>query len=349
MKTQEDSFNIQKELEHQYQRLLDRNTSLDSRLEAFDFIADSEVGDTPLIRARNIERELGIRQIYLKFEGGNPTGTHKDRIAFAQCRDALRRGFDGISLATCGNYGLACALAAKYAGLNCIIFIPEQFHSKKVEEMIELGAQVQKVKGDYEKAVIDSQEFAEKNELYDANPGGNNTPLQLKAYGEIAFEIYDELRDAPKVMAVPVSNGTVLAGLYKGFVSLYRRGKTSRIPHLVGGSSYKKNPIITSFLQGKTVCEDLSPQSIKETAINEPLINWHSFDGDITLNALHSSKGWATDVTDKKMMQLSKLLKDKEGLQVLPAATAGLAALINPPKPELVMNDRFVVLITARK
>jgi threonine synthase len=349
MKTQEESFNIQQELEHQYQRLLDRNTSLDSRLEAFDFIADSEVGDTPLIRARNIERELGIRQIYLKFEGGNPTGTHKDRIAFAQCHDAIRRGFDGICLATCGNYGLACALAAKYAGLSCTIFMPEQFHSKKVEEMTELGATVKKVKGDYEKAVNDSQEYAERHELYDANPGGDNTPLQLKAYGEIAYEIYDELRDAPKIMAVPVSNGTVLAGLYKGFVSLYRRGKTSRVPHLVGGSSYRKNPIIASYLQGKVVCEDLPPQSIKETEVNEPLINWHSFDGDITLNAIYSSKGWAADVTDKKMMQLSKLLKDKEGLQVLPAATAGLAALMSPPDPELVMNDRFVVLITARK
>jgi threonine synthase len=349
MKPQDDSYSIQQELEQQYRLLLDRNTSLDSRLEAFDFIADSEVGDTPLIRARNIERELGIRQIYLKFEGGNPTGTHKDRIAFAQCRDALRRGFDGICLATCGNYGLACALAAKYAGLQCVIFMPEQFHSKKVEEMIELGATVRKVKGDYEKAVSDSQKYANKQDLYDANPGGDNTSLQLNAYGEIAYEIYDELRDAPKVMAVPVSNGTVLAGLYKGFVSLYRRGKTSRIPRLVGGSSYKKNPIIESFLKGKTVCEDLLPQSIKETVVNEPLINWHSFDGDITLNAINSSKGWAANVTDKKMIQLSKLLKDKEGLQALPAATAGLAALISPPEPELIMHDRFVVLITARK
>lgn len=349
MEPQQNTYNIQQELEQQYRLLLDRNTSLDSRLEAFDFVVDSEVGDTPLIRARNIERELGIRQIYLKFDGGNPTGTHKDRIAFAQCRDALRRGFDGICLATCGNYGLACSLASKYAGLQCIIFMPEQFHSKKVDEMIQLGAQVHRVKGDYEKAVKDSQVFAEQNELYDANPGGDNTPLQLKAYGEIAYEIYDELRDAPKVMAVPVSNGTVLAGLYKGFVSLYRRGKTSRIPHLVGGSAYRKNPIVASFLEGKTQYEDLAPESIKETAVNEPLINWHSFDGDITLNAIHTSKGWAANVTDKKMLQLSKLLKDKEGLQVLPAATAGLAALINTPDPELVMNDRFVVLITARK
>ncbi len=349
MEEQAFSYNIQEELEHQYRLLLNHDTSLQARLEAFDFIAESEVGDTPLIRARNVERELGIRQIYLKFEGGNPTGSHKDRIAFAQCRDALRRGFEGICLATCGNYGLACALAARYAGLRCLIFMPEQYHSKKVEEMEKLGAEVRKVKGDYEKAVADAQAFAQKQELYDANPGGDNTALQLRAYGEIAYEIYDELRDAPKIVAVPVSNGTVLAGLFKGFVGLYRRGKTSRIPLLVGGSSYKKNPIIDAYLKGKAVVEDLSPQHIKETPINEPLINWHSFDGDITLNAIRSTKGWGANVTDKRMLQLSKLLKDVEGLQVLPAATAGLAALTAAPDPAIIQNDRFVALITARK
>ena len=105
-------YNLQAELEQQYQRLLDKDQSLDDRLEAFEFITDSEVGDTPLMRGRNMERELGFRQVYLKLEGSNPTGTQKDRIAFAQCADALRRGFDGICLATCGNYGVACALAA---------------------------------------------------------------------------------------------------------------------------------------------------------------------------------------------------------------------------------------------
>ena len=107
------NFNIQQELNQQYERLLDKSNSLEERLEAFDFINDSEVGDTPLIRPRNLERELAVRQIYLKFEGGNPTGTQKDRIAFAQAGDALRRGFEGIVLASCGNYGTSCALAAR--------------------------------------------------------------------------------------------------------------------------------------------------------------------------------------------------------------------------------------------
>ena len=100
---------------------------LEDRLEAYEDIFDSEVGDTPLSRARNFERETGLRQVFLKFEGGNPSGTHKDRIAFAQAMDALRRGFDTITVATCGNYGAAMAFAAGMAGLRCLIYVPPSF------------------------------------------------------------------------------------------------------------------------------------------------------------------------------------------------------------------------------
>ena len=91
------------------------------------------------------------------------------------------------------------------------------------------------------------------------------------------------------------------------------------------------------------------PGSIKETEVNEPLINWHSFDGDHGLRALYETNGWARDVSDRNMLRLAKALREKEGLNVLPAATAGLAALAQPPTAELLQNDRFVVILTSRK
>ncbi len=98
----------------------DQSLSLLDRIESYEDIINIEVGDTALLRARNIEREAGVRQLFLKFEGGNPTGTQKDRIAFAQCHDALRRGYDTITVATCGNYGASVALAAGLAGQHTI-------------------------------------------------------------------------------------------------------------------------------------------------------------------------------------------------------------------------------------
>jgi threonine synthase len=337
------------ELETQRRAAADTSRPLPERLEAYEDIMDSEVGDTTLVRARNVEREMGLRQIYLKFEGGNPTGTQKDRIAFAQVMDAMRRGFDAITVATCGNYGVAIALAASMAGLECLIYIPEGYHTKRVREMTDLGARIVHATGNYEQAVMLSRNHAETKEIYDANPGGANTALQLKAYGEIAYEMYDELRDAPAAVAVPVSNGTTLAGIYKGFLSLYRRGKTSRLPRMVAGSSHGKNPIIRAFLKNTPACQDLKPEQIRETAVNEPLINWHSFDGDQALEAIRKSGGWSSYASDKSMLTYSRLLREKEGLSILPASTAGLGVLLERHAKDPLSGDRYVVILTGRK
>lgn len=340
---------VSRQVEDQMKIAANRDYPLEERLEAYEDIFDSEIGDTALVRARNIEREVGFRQIYLKFEGGNPSGTQKDRIAFAQAMDALRRGFDAITIATCGNYGVAAALAASLAGLKCVVFIPENYHTRRAKEMEEVGAEIRRVKGDYERAVEISQDYAAGNEIYDANPGGDNTSLQLRAYGEIAYEIYDELRDAPAAVAVPVSNGTTIAGIYKGFLSLYRRGKTSRIPRMVAGSSYMKNPIVQAYIRKSEVCEDLEPAKIKETAVNEPLVNWRSIDGDYALEAVRATGGWAANASDKSMMSFSRLIREREGLHVLPASTAGLIALVDRHRDIPFSSDRYVVILTGRR
>jgi threonine synthase len=340
---------VSKELQPQREFIRDKSVSLEERLETYEDIIDSQVGDTTLMRARNIEREVGLRQIFLKFEGSNPSGTQKDRIAFGQAMDALRRGFDAITVATCGNYGVALALAASLAGLKCIIYIPERYHTSRVKEILDMGAEIRRVPGDYEQAVDISSEFAEKEEVYDANPGGANTPLQLKKYGQIAYEIFDELRDAPMAVAAPVSNGTTLAGVYRGFLSLYRRGKTSHLPLVVAGSSFKKNPIVHAFLHKLDTCTDLESSRIRETKINEPLINWHSIDGDYVLEAIRETNGWAGHASDKKMLAFAKLIREREGLSVVPASTAGLIALVERHKKESLPNDRYVVILTGRK
>lgn len=340
---------IAPELDSQRRVAADPARPLEERLEAFEDIFDSEVGDTTLARARNLEREVGLRQIFLKFEGGNPTGTQKDRIAFAQAQDALRRGFEAITAATCGNYGAAVALAASLAGLRCRIVVPESYHPRREEEMTRHGVELIRVPGDYEQAVSRSREIADADEIYDANPGGANTPLQLKVYGQIAYEIYDELRDAPAAVAVPVSNGTTLAGIYRGFLSLYRRGKTSRIPRMVAGSSHGKNPIVQAFVKKLPGCADLDPGKIRETAVNEPLINWHSIDGDDALAAIRETDGWASYASDRGMLSHARLIREREGFSVLPASTAGLNALVELHRKGPLPADRFVAVLTGRK
>lgn len=339
---------VSKDVEALAREVRDTSLSITDRLESFEDIINLEVGDTALTRLRNLEREYDLRQLYVKFEGDNPTGTQKDRIAFAQVYDALRRGFSTVALATCGNYGVAMAFACYLAGLRCRIYIPASYHTERVREMEDFQAEIIRLPGTYEDVVMASSRDASEQELYDANPGGSNTPLQLKAYSEIAFEIYDQLRDAPKYVACPVSNGTLLAGVYRGFVNLFKRGKTSRIPIFIAGSSSHKNPIVVSFNKGLKHCADLDPAKIKETEINEPLINWHSFDGDEALYALKQTHGRAAHVSDQKMRQMSASILKSDGMKVLPAATAGLIALLEIHQETDLENDRFVAIVTAR-
>tara|TARA_R110002126_G_scaffold14765_1_gene61303 strand:- start:2786 stop:3847 length:1062 start_codon:yes stop_codon:yes gene_type:complete len=326
----------------------DSSNSLSDRLIAFEDIINLEVGDTSLSRSRNIERDYDFRQLFLKFEGDNPTGTQKDRIGFAQVYDALRRDFDTITLATCGNYGASVALAANLAGLKCNIYIPEGYHTDRLIEMESLGSSIFRLPGSYEDAVTKSSEIALEQESYDANPGGENKSLQIIAYSQIAFEIYDQLRDAPKICAVPVSNGTLLAGIHRGFVSLQKRGKTSRIPKFIAASSTLKNPIVYSFNKNLEFCEDLDPRKIKETLVNEPLINWHSFDGDEALASIRESEGYAFNISDKNMKKMSTYLKQNEGKNILPASTAGLIGLLNLNESEPLESDRYVAVLTAK-
>ena len=342
-------FPLSKEAEELSKYIKDNNLSLVDRLEYFEDITNLEIGDTNLNRARSIERKFDFRQLWIKFEGNNPTGTQKDRIAFAQVHDALRRGFDTISVATCGNYGASIAFAAYLGGMRCNIFIPESFQTSRVKDMEQFGAKIIRYQGSYEETVWQSSNIARVSEWYDANPGGANTPLQIRAYAQIAEEIYDVLRDAPKIIAVPVSNGTLLAGIHRGFMGLYKRGKTSRIPRLIAGSSTNKNPIIHSFQKGLTTCEDLDPKKIVETEWNEPLINSHSFDGEEALYSLYESQGEAFDISDAKLLAQAQFLLKEEGLKVLPASTAGLAALLDSHEKHPLEPDRYVAIITAKR
>jgi len=230
-------------------------------------------GGTLFTRARNAERHTSVKNLYLKFEGGNPTGTQKDRLAFAMVEEARAKGFSYITAGTCGNLGSALAFACSLDGVQAIVFIPEKYHTRRVAEMERLGTKVVRVRGDYETAVEQSQHEAQRQGWYDANPGGENSPTSFEAYSRIAEEIFRDLRRVPYSVAVPVSNGTTLAGIYRGFQRLVLEGRADRLPRMIAASTYQKNPIVKSYKLGLTEVRDLHPGEIRETPVNEPFVN----------------------------------------------------------------------------
>jgi threonine synthase len=309
------------------------------------------VGNTIFLEARNLAPILGCERVYLKFEGSNPTGTQKDRIAMILADQTITSGLEGITTATCGNFGVAVAHAAHHYDLAAHIYIPKKYEVPKdrLKRMKNFGAKIHFVDGYYEDAVAYSSQQAIENNWFDANPGVNEVPeLSLAAYGEIAIEIYRDLRRVPNYIFCPVGNGTTIAGIYAGFKKLYLSGKTMTVPKMVATSTRRGNPVIKSFKENKRIIIDLKPEEIKESKVNEPLTNWHSFDGQFALDAIYESGGFAEYASDTKMMEFSKLVRSEEGLSVLPAAASTLAVMQSLGRDGFIVKGTFVAILTGR-
>ena len=308
-----------------------------------------DVGSTLFSRARNLEREIGLRAVHLKFEGSNPTGTQKDRVARLAYDDAHAQGFDTITVATCGNFGASLAWACAHNGIRPAVFVPSDYHTPRIVEMERKGARIVRVPGDYEDAVAASREAARQYGWYDANPGSApQWELARRGYGRIAHEIVEDLGRMPDSVAVAVGNGTTLAGVYEGFREAARERGLTTMPRMIAASTRRGNPVIHSWKLGSKTCLDLKPEDIQETEVNEPLVNWRSFDGDRALDAIYSSNGFARYASDAEMRRLTALVRNVEGISVLTASTAALVGLAKGAKEGALTEGVHVAVLTGR-
>ncbi|MFX0034079.1 MAG: pyridoxal-phosphate dependent enzyme [Candidatus Hermodarchaeota archaeon] len=309
------------------------------------------IGNTTFTEAKNLANLLGCERLYLKFEGSNPTGTQKDRIALALIEDAFKNKYKVITTATCGNFGAALAYVAKNYGLETHVFIPTNYHPAKnrINYLYQANAHIHYIDGHYEDAVALSSEVAEDQDYYNANPGIPRVKeLSFLAYSKISLELYRNLRRAPDYVFCPVGNGTTLTGIHRGFKKLFEDKKISKIPKIIATSTRKGNPIIKSYKLNNKIVLDLSPDEIRESKVNEPLTNWHSYDGQEALDSLYESNGFADYASDTKMIELSRILREEQGLNALPAATSTLAVLSNLKKGRVILKGNYVAILTGR-
>ncbi len=308
------------------------------------------IGDTVFTRSRNIEKLLDFSKLWLKFEGGNPTGTMKDRAGYATLQLAREKGHDEIAVASCGNFGASIVHLSRYFEIKPHVYIPEKYQAPRIAEMERQGGVVHIAPGTYEELVeLSAQEAAEKG-WYNGNPGTKeNTDASLKAYETISREVFDELGYAPDAVSVSTSNGTCFSGIYQGFKRLRRRGLTDKVPVMVCASTDGGNPIVTSYNKGKKRIKELDPESIVETPVNEPIVSWRSLDGQHALDALWDSGGYAVGLGDEVLAAFSQMLLNEEGLAVLPASSAALAAMTEYVKEKARPREStFVVVLTSR-
>jgi len=300
---------------------------------------------TPIVELHNGGPLHEHSNLYLKYEGANPTGTQKDRIAELHVQRAWRMGLDRMTVGTCGNYGAAVVNAAARYGIKVRVYVPSGFHPAR---LLALGRKFELVRTDgfVEDSIAMSIAASKDEGLYDANPGSVNAELDRLGYSGIAEEIVNQLGRLPECVTVPTGNGTTLVGIYWGFKDMVSRRLIDSVPRVIAVAPSGTNPIIESYLR-RTSYADIDSSNVVITEANEPLAGYHSVDGVEALAAVRASKGIAISVEEAEMAHAREVVLKRTGLNVLPCSAAAVAAAWKLP-PRQLRGKSIVALVTGR-
>lgn len=287
-------------------------------------------GDTPLIHAPALSDELGI-ELYVKYEGLNPTGSFKDRGMVMAVAKAVEEGSNTIMCASTGNTSAAAAAYAARAGLRCIVLIPSgNIALGKLAQAIIYGAEVIAIDGNFDEALDIVREITAQEAITLVN---SVNPYRIEGQKTSAFEIVDVLGQAPDILAIPVGNAGNITAYWKGFKEYQQAGKTDRLPRMFGFQADGAAPLV----YGKPV---RNPETIA-TAIR--IGNPASKDG--AANALAESNGRIAAVTDEEILAAYQKLASTEGVFCEPASAASIAGVIKQRKAGNIADGATVVCV----
>lgn len=270
-------------------------------------------GNTPLIRATNLIRELGGGfDLWIKYEGLNPTGSFKDRGMTAAISEALGRGAKTVMCASTGNTAASAAAYAARAGMKSIVLIPQgKVAAGKLAGAVAYGAQVIQIEGSFDIALDMVVELTERFPVALVN---SINPYRIEGQKTSAFEICDTLGRAPDVLCLPVGNAGNITSYWAGFRQ-YDQLKGTGLPKIIGVQAEGAAPLVL----GHAVDE---PETVATAIrIGKPAR------GEQALQAADDSGGRILAVSDEQILRMQRMLAHLEGIWVEPASATGLAGL----------------------
>lgn len=289
-------------------------------------------GNTPLIEATNLQKQLETKaRIYLKYEGLNPTGSFKDRGMTMAVSKAVEDGTSSIICASTGNTSAAAAAYAAKANLQCVVLIPDKAIAMgKLAQAIAYGAKVIAVKGNFDRALEMVREISSKAPITLVN---SINPNRIEGQKTGAFEICDDLGDAPEYLSIPVGNAGNITAYWKGFSEYYSIKKSTKLPKMLGFQAAGSAPIVEN-----RVIEN--PETIATAIkIGNPA-SWIP-----AKTAIEKSKGRIEKVTDEEILEAYTLLAKTEGVFVEPASAASVAGVIKLCKEDIFKEGEKIVCI----
>ncbi|MBO9609219.1 MAG: threonine synthase [Paenibacillaceae bacterium] len=287
-------------------------------------------GNTPLIRAEKLSEELGL-DLYFKYEGLNPTGSFKDRGMVMAVAKAMEEGSRTIMCASTGNTSAAAAAYAARGNLNCIVLIPNNnIALGKLAQAIIYGAKVIAIEGNFDRALEIVREITAKHPITLVN---SVNPYRIEGQKTAAFEVCDQLGEAPDFLAIPVGNAGNITAYWKGFKEYRAAGKSAKLPRMIGFEAEGAMAIV----KGEPIP---NPETVA-TAIR--IGNPASWDGAV--NAAKESNGQINFVTDEEILHAYRTIAAKEGVFAEPASAASIAGVMKLRKEGYFAGGEKIVCV----
>jgi len=298
------------------------------------------VGNTPLIAPIRLIKSTGYKNILLKNDGLNPSGSFKDRASQLVAAQALYFGEKTITLASTGNAGSAMACAGAAYGLDIVLFVPETAPKAKLLQSVLYGATVVPIKGSYDDAFELSIEYSKEFGGINRNTAFN--PMTIEGKKTFSIELFNELgKKAPDIVYVPVGDGVIYAGVYKGFHDLKEAGLISKIPQIVCAQSEKSNAISKAWKTKQMKTIPKATTAADSISVSSPA------NGRMAVRYIEESGAWATEVTDEAILEAQLELTKESGVFVEPAAATAWAAFKKDAgKNMLDKNASIIILLT---
>jgi threonine synthase len=292
---------------------------------------DLNEGSTPLVRSRNIGRALGLKDLYFKYEGLNPTGSFKDRGMVVAVAKALEEGSRVLMCASTGNTSASMAAYAARMGVRAIVVVPSgEIALNKLSQALMYGAKVIALSGNFDHALDTVRDLTSH---YPVALMNSVNPNRIEGQKTAAFEIVDELGDAPDYLVLPVGNAGNITAYWKGFREYHAAGRSSRLPRLVGAQAEGAAPIV----HGHPVA---NPKTVASAIrIGNPA----SWEG--ATSARDESGGMIGAVSDTEILSAQIGLAGSEGLFAEPASAAPLALLFRLVREGRIEKDATTVVV----
>jgi threonine synthase len=289
-------------------------------------------GGTPLVRA-NVVSELTGCEVYLKVEGGNPTGSFKDRGMTMAISKAAEAGAKAVICASTGNTSASAAAYAVRAGMVCAVLIPDgKIAMGKLSQALAHGAKILQVAGNFDDCLALARGLSENYPVALVN---SVNPDRLAGQKSAAFEIVQAFGDAPDVHVLPVGNAGNISAYWMGYNEYAKAGLSTRLPRMLGFQAAGSAPFVT----GAPVP---NPQTIATAIRIGSPASW-----DLASAARDESGGLIEAVTDRQILSAYRLLSAREGVFVEPASAAGVAGLLMlAEQGRLERGQRIAVTVT---